>query len=293
MAGTYDDAPGARMGWDADGSLLFAAEIAIGSHTVGMSPGKPWDVATQQEKENVNDENHLSDWALSGNDFLSCLIFPETRDIDGVFFASPNLSNGGSDYSQDTTNGIDGSWTTMSYTGFDWDFDEDYRDNIDAQALTGVRCVRWFNSATSIDLAAMHIYGSMASGSTPDRIIFLDEASGLEFGQSTDDISIMDFGDRPRGSIIDFEFRLRNNSTVAGNNLTATTIALTREALEGVMDTWMTYDEAGGGFMTSETVTSLAPETNSALLTLRLDVDPAASLFVWAARTKVAVTTWS
>ncbi len=293
MAGTYNDAPGARMGWDADGSILLSADPNIGGFTVGMSPREEWVEASLANRQNANDENHISDWALSGNDFLVALIFPEKRDIDGVFFASPTISAGGSDYSVDTTNAVDGSWTTMSYVGFDWDIDEDYRDNIDAQSLTGVRCVRWFNSATSIDLSAMHIYGSMATGETPDRIIFLDEDSGLEFGQSTDDISIMDFGDRPRGSIIDFEFRVRNNSTVAGNNLTATTIVLTREALFGSMDTWMTYDEAGGGFMTSETVTSLAPETNSGLLTLRLDIADAASLQVWAARTKVAVTTWA
>ncbi len=292
MAGEYNDAPGARMGWDADGSILLSASVNTGTFTVGQSPGAPWAEASLANRQNVNNEDASDDWALSGNDFLAALIFPELRDIDGVFFASPTLQTGGSDFSVDTTNAIDGAWTTMSYVGFDWDLDEEYRDNIDGQSLTGVRCVRFFNSATSIDLSAMHIYGSIASGETPDRIIFLDEASGLEFGQSTAP-EIMDFGDRPRGSIIDHEFRLRNNSTVAGNNLTATTIVLTREALEGVMDTWMTYDEAGGGFMTSETVTSLAPETNSGLLTLRLDVDPAAQLFVWAARTKVAVTTWA
>ncbi|MCH7473667.1 MAG: hypothetical protein IIA27_03255, partial [Gemmatimonadetes bacterium] len=137
------------------------------------------------------------------------------------------------------------------------------------------------------------VYGLISSGETPDRILFLDEATGLEFGTGGSTPDIMDFGDRPRGSIIDHEFRLRNNSTVAGNNLTATTIVLTREAQHGDMDMWMTYDLDGGGFMTTETVTSLAPETNSALLTMRLDVDDAAVLFVWAARTRVAVTTWA
>lgn len=293
MADSYNDAPGARMGWDADGSILLKVDPNSGSFTVGMSPRKPWVEASLANRQNVNNEDASDDWSHSGSDMFAALIFPETRDIDGIFFGSDSMASGGSDYSQDTTNAIDGSWTTLSYTGFSYFADEQYRDNIDAQSLTGVRCVRFFNGQVSRDLNAMHIYGSMASGSTPDRIIFLDEDSGLEFGQSTDDISIMDFGDRPRGSIIDFEFRLRNNSTVAGNNLTATTIVLTREALQGVMDTWMTYDEAGGGFMTSETVTSLAPETNSALLTLRLDIDDAAQLFVWAARTKVAVTTWA
>ncbi len=292
MAGTYNDAPGARMGWDADGSILLSADPNVGGFTVGMSPAETWVEASLANRENANDEDHVSDWPLSGNDFLCALIFPELRDIDGVFFASPTITSTGSDYSLNTTNAIDGSWTTLDYIGFDWDLDDDYRDNIDAQSLTGVRCVRFFNSATSIDLSAMHVYGSIASGETPDRLLFLDESSGLEFGQSTAP-EIMDFGDRPRGSIIDHEFRLRNNSTVAGNNLTAATNVLTREALFGSMDTWMTYDEAGGGFMTSETVTSIAPESNSGLLTMRLDVDDAASLAVWAARTRVATTTWS
>ncbi len=291
--GFYADVPGARMGLDADGSILLAAEMAVGSFTVGMSPGKVWDTPTQAEKDRVNNEDASDDWALAGNDFLSCMIFPEKRDIDGVFFASPNVTSGGSDYSTNTTNGIDGSWTTLSYTGFTWLLDDKYRTDIAAKSLTGVRAVRFFNGSTSQDLSAMHVYGLIASGETPDRILFLDEATGLEFGSGGSAPEIMDFGDRPRGSIFDHEFRLRNNSTVAGNNLTATTIALTREALVGVMDTWMTYDEDGGGFMTSETVTSLAPETNSALLTMRLDIPDLATLFVWAARTKVAVTTWA
>lgn len=291
--GFYADVPGARMGLDADGSVLLAAEINTGSFTVGMSPGKAWDTPTQGEKDFVNNEDASDDWALAGNDFLACMIFPETRDIDGVFFASPNVTSGGSDYSTNTTNGIDGSWTTMSYTGDTWIGDDKYRTDIDAQALTGVRAVRFFNGSTSQDLAAMHVYGLIASGQTPDRLLFLDEATGLEFGSGGSTPDIMDFEDRPRGSIEDHEFRLRNNSTVAGNNLTATTNVLTREALEGPMAAWMTYDEAGGGFMTSETVTSLAPETNSGLLTMRLDIPDAAQIFVWAARTRVATTTWA
>ncbi len=293
MAGFYADVPGARMGLDADGSILLAAELAVGVFTVGMSPRTEWDVPTQTEKDNVNNEDRLDDWALAGNDFLTCMIFPEKRDVDGVFFGSPSVTQGGSDYSTDTTNGVDGSWTTLAYVPASWNDDQQYRTGINAQSLTGVRSVRWFNGATSQDVAAIHVYGLISSGETPDRILFLDEDTGLEFGTGGSTPDIMDFGDRPRGSIIDHEFRVRNNSTVAGNNLTATTIVLTREAQHGDMDMWMTYDLDGGGFMTSETVTSLAPETNSALLTMRLDIDDAAVLFVWAARTRVAVTTWA
>lgn len=292
MAGAYNDAPGARMAVDADGTIGLYCILAVGSFTVGMPPPVPWTEMSAAQLIQVNNEDASDDINLGGNDYLTAIIFPETRDIDGVFFGSNALSNSASDYSLDTTNAVDGSFTTLSYAGFAWTNDDDYRDNITSKSITGVRCLRFFNGQINADVSAWHVYGSIASGQTPDRILFLDEASGLEFGQSTAP-EIMDFGDRPRGSILDHEFRLRNNSTVAGNNLTATTIALTREALTGSMDTWMTYDEAGGGFMTSETVTSLAPETNSALLTLRLDVDDAATLFVWAARTKVAVTTWS
>lgn len=290
--GTYNDAPGARMALDADGSIGFYQISSSATFGVGDPPAAAWNEMTSAERIKMNNEDASDDITLSGGDYWAGWLFPELRDIDGVFFASDNVSGGGSDYSTNTTNAVDGTWTTMSYVGIQWIADDLYRDNIDAQSLTGVRCVRAFNTSTGADIRGLHVYGSIASGETPDRLLFLDESSGLEFGQSTAP-EIMDFEDRPRGSIIDFEWRLRNNSAVAGNNLTANTITINREALTGVMDTWMTYDEGGGGFMTSESITSLAPETNSALLTTRLDVADAASLFVWAARTKVAVASWS
>ncbi len=292
MAGAYNDYPGARMGIDADGTIGLLSQADGTTFVAGRAPAIAWTEMSGAQMTSLNNEDASDDIFGPHNDHEVCIIFPEKRDIDGLFMAWDAITSGGTSYSADTTNGIDGSWTTLSYAGFDWDADDEYRDNIQGLSQTGVRAIRHFNGAQNADWRGAHTYGSMASGETPDRIIFLDEASGLEFGQSTAPEQ-MDFGDRPRGSIKDHEFRVRNNSTVAGNNLTATTIVLTREALTGSMDTWMTYDENGGGFMTSETVTSLAPETNSALLTMRLDIADAATLFVWAARTKVAVTTWA
>jgi len=281
------------MGIDADGSIaLFAA--ADGTTFVnGRPPKEPWKELNTAELIQINSEDASDNLFGLSLDQEFCVIFPEKRDIDGMFWAWDNTLNTGMSSSVDTTNGIDGVWVDLSTTGFDWDIDDEYRDNITGFSLTGIRAIRAYNGSNQADWSAAHTYGSMASGETPDRIIFLDEDTGLEFGSGGSTPDIMDFGDRPRGSIKDHTFRLRNNSTVAGNNLTATTIVLTREALELSMDTWMTYDEAGGGFMTTETVTSLAPETNSALLTMRLDIDDAAVLYVHAARTKVAVTTWA
>lgn len=293
MAGSYNDAPAARMAVSGDGSIGLMAEADGTSFVVGRPPRSPWLNLSQASMDMLDSEDASDNIFGNWLDTESCIIFPEKRDIDGLFLAWDQIQGGGTSTSVDTTNGVDGTWVDQSYTGFVWSADDEYRDNIQAFSLTGIRSVRHYNTANQPDWAAFHCYGTFASGETPDRIIFLDEGTGLEFGSGGSTPDIMDFGDRPRGSIFDHEFRVRNNSTVAGNNLTATTIVLTSEVREGVMNTWMTYNEAGGAFSASETVTSLAPETNSALLVMRLDIADAAQLFVWAARTKVAVTTWA
>lgn len=286
MAGSYPDAPSRRFAWDADGSV-----------GVVFQPAFPPETFSAASKAELNDEDAVQvDIFSNASAGLYCaVLFPELREVDGFFFALGGDGSGTSataavQASTNTTNGRDGSWATVaaSYNYVRNPSLSSYRSPTSANESNrrGVRFhwAAWDHSGTTVDEpVSLHLYGTFAAGETPDRLLFIDETTGLEY------TAPVDYGDTPRGSSEDRELRIRNNSA----SLTANTIQYTAEDLYRGAASWYTFTLPGGAtFQSTQQVASLAPATSSGIITARR-ITPASALQLYAARWKVNVGSWS
>lgn len=295
MAGSYPDAPSRRMAWHEDGTVGWYRYQggdnwgALGAGVTHMS---------SSQKINLNNEDDTSILSSQGNSVYWALIFPEPRDTYGVFLdwygqTEPTLRD--VQWSADTTNGISGTWTEFisSRTSPEDSVINRYRTEIDVVSFAAVRSIRGIVYDVSIfdepsRLMAVHIYGAIASGETPDRILFIDNSTGLEF------TSVHDWGDVPRGTTLDKNIKIKNNSA----SLVASDIDFTFDDLTLSSDAWYTLSDSGGAF--SSTLNVAGPIAAGAsypaadVIRIRLTIsDAETSLGLQSAYLRAFVNTWT
>lgn len=289
MAGNYMDAPSDRIAWDRDGSV---AVLLRGGDTT---------LVPVSDRRLLNDEDETS---ISLTDQNIAVIFPIPMDLVSVFFAATLSRN---DYtwrietSKDTTNGLDGTWSTQFQTGFtaDRNVKPDYRmadeqltlqDNSPSSDLRGIRFMVTpaTGSATTwtSTVKALHLYGVPAQTATKDRLAFWDPVLDVKLPPY-----YFDWGNVPRSTSADRVFRLKNLST----NRNATDIDLYAEALtpgNPTVDGMHTFSLDGVSFLTGLVLPALAPGEISPPITVRRTVPSNAQVSVWSARIAADVNLW-
>lgn len=245
-------------------------------------------------------------------DFMGfCMIFPEYRDVYGIYWWYDSVRGvpypiGAAEqndfqYSSNTTNGVDGDWTTVlegpdrgwckAYT--DYAGDLYYRSLIyDAFEAPAVRALRWWAYAVYslgdqwVTMSMIHVYGMISAGQTPDRIIVLDYDTGLEYD------AVEDWGDVPRGTVLERRIQIKNLSPT----LAATSFTLDFKGLTGDSHEWYEIKDWGGSYSDTLDITSVAAgatyPSGGNYLTVKLDVPNDAKLSVAAAWLDVSVPTW-
>jgi len=205
------------------------------------------------------------------------LIFPELRDIDGSWAVHDNLDDGrGILHSADSSNGLNGTWTSQTtvvgevFSGVAVPITS-YRDHVFAWSQTAKRAMQLFGFDNGVtggkNYRDFEIYGEISSGETPDRLLYIDDRTGLEFGTPHD------YSNRPRGMAQDVSMRIKNNS----GTLTASTIDVSRGRTGTAEDdatSWWEFDN-GAGFAATFEVASLAAGIEDTFVT-RLVVPGAA-----------------
>jgi hypothetical protein len=151
--------------------------------------------------------------------------FPESREVTGTWVYGWNEAGNGSPQpinelkgSNDSTNGLDGTWETASMpsgfparnTAYDW------RGGIVPVSFTGGKKVIRTNQYSPYGAAMMnaHWFGEKVAGQTPDDIIFInhDDTPGGEY------TACEDFGDQPLATTVVRQFRLKNTSATKTAN---------------------------------------------------------------------------
>jgi len=206
------------------------------------------------------------------------VFFPELRDITAIFGTHWITNNTvdaiqaltGLEGSADTTNGIDGTWsaaTVAAYPPAVNDLDS-WRKSIKAvSGLDGVKAIRftWVIGTFRLwkGMYALHLYGKKTAGQTVDDILFLDAEDGdAEFAIP------QDFGDRPAGTSVQHQIKIKNASTT----LTASTVTLT---VYDANDLIRISDSSSGPWETSMVIASLAANTKSDVIYIKCET-PAA-----------------
>lgn len=269
------------MAYDIDGSAGFVNVGSLRSLTAG-------------EMTTLNSETGVA-VSRTGDNLTSYIgvVFPQLRDIVGVnhglsFAGNTTGQSKAFQTSVDTTNGSDGVWVTQTASMV---LSTNYRTGITTYSLTNIKGVRWNvvtgQSFAGVNFGQFHVYGTIASGLTPDRLRLWHPTLDQELAGA-----YFDYGDQVRGAgPLDKTFRVKNNSsTLQANNVVLAVSALTDTTPTVVGQ--MTLSQ-GGAFASTQTITSIAAGAISAVCTLRYSVSASASLSVWRQRVTATPSSWS
>ena len=249
------------------------------------------------ESDNSGQPSLLCDWVA--------LIFPESRDIDGFFIALARATGGSIvdkvEVSANTTSGADGSWTQIQaqYTiPGGAAVNPNYRTDYKAATALGQRAVRITPGARGAlgtgnwAWAAVHVYGSISPGQNPNRLSIWNASADARASANT-----FDWGDSPRGSSADKQFRVKNlSSTLSANSVRISTEVLTEASVAGAptVASQHTLSTDGTTFAATVNVGNLAPGAISGVLTIRRNTPSNAQLGPWALRVVAeALSGWS
>jgi hypothetical protein len=279
MAGNYPDPPFNRMAWDRDGSQAY--QLANDGLSVARA-------LTSTEIRQLNNETPEGAVLFAGSAFYIVVLFPELRDLQAIMLAAVNNTSV-IQTSADTTNGVDGTWTTITTTQAA-DNPVAYRTTIQTETATGVRAVRILNSAIAFSSGfyTLHLYGHPSTGQNLDR---------LEWWHPTLDQSLiltpahLDWGNRPRSTTATKQIRLKNFSSV----LTANSITVGMEALSDSSPTFVSQHQFSLDnvtFTPTLSISTLAPGDITGIIYVKQTLSSTASLSLWTQRIYADAGAW-
>ncbi len=267
---------GERVPYDSDGTACLFLDKNLNS-SVPFS---------QNVIESLNSDTrpNLENSDIYGNWYFCC-VFPQPRDIKGVYVRHELWQNTlpAAEYSPDTTNGIDGTWITLGSIETGGNMRNDIRA-CNGPSAKGIRLKSNNNSATKIQ--RVHIYA--------DPVI-IDEQR-LDFWHATEDRPLSgqeaNWGDIPRGSSGDLEFRVKNLSS----SKTAQQIQLGFHALDPGNPSnpgqHLLKAPNSSQFLSAININDLAPTAVSGVITLRRVTDMQAQLGLYTVTMKAEPVSW-
>ena len=274
MAGFYPDVPGARIPYDVDGTIWYVY-------------GTPPSVISNANVINLNDESSSALSSPQDGGTIFC-IFPAPRDISHMCVIT-HASGVSTQYSSDTTNGIDGTWTAgPSFpSAISPSTNPLYRTNITAVNLTGIKSIKFtfnFGGAYTSRIQTIHMYGSW---SAPGDVLRGWHPTLNQALIGAD----LDFGDAMQGTTATKTFRIKNISA----SLTANSVVVSDEVLTNMTpDIPAQYDYSLDGTNFSQTVTipSIGPGAISSVVTVRRTTAANAALGLHSIRIKAVAGSW-
>lgn len=280
MAGFYADVPANRWAYHLDGTKLFTKDSSNTLYEVTSSAAS------------INDEDVANGIDLnSRNAFI--LIFPELRNLQAYFISTNNESTsyftpGSLEVSSNTTNGLDGTWSTVQnpWVRTNNSTVPQYRTAIQSAAASSIKAIRFnFNDTQSgwYDyLRALHLYGTIPLTENPDRLIFWEPVNNNETPGP-----YFDWGDIPLSTAQTKQFRIKNNSAT----LTASSISVSAGAQTYTMAVEFSTDNTS--FISSIDIGNLAPGATSSVLYVRRTVPATETIRVQAIRMTATASSWS
>lgn len=289
MAGNYPDVPSWRMSYDVDGTQGYW----MLSNFVGVNAQ-----ASQANLVSMNDESISTNWPPSGifSGTAVCLIFPELRDLDGMYiaFTEGALVLNTLQTSEDTTNGVDGIWTNYPIppTSSVADTVTRMRNFIMASTVLGIKAIRWqWNSSgggTLSRTSTCHIFGEPSPGENLQRLEIWDPILDERLSPVG-----LDWGDVPRNTVEIREFRIKNMDPVLTANSVRAAMAILTDTTPSVVGQ-MAISKDGSSWGAQQTLSSpLGPGDISPVMYIRRTTPANATLSLWWYRLFADCTSWT
>lgn len=283
MAGSYPDIPAPRMAYDRDGSQVFIVTPTGGATQKAAS-----------EMKTMNGESLAGMASVTGGGGWMVMIFPELRDISAYCMADQFNGVTAIETSTNTTNGFDGTWTSLGTVSHAPVTLASIRSNIhtvSGAGTTGVKAIRFAQTSglSGITFFFLHLYGTPSAGQNPNRLEFWHPTLNQSLNITP---AYLDWGDRPRSTVLSRQVRLKNLSS----SLTATSVVVGVEALTDTSPTMvsqyaLSWD--GTTFSPTLTISSLSPGQISAGIIVRQTLLSNAVLSLWTQRLYAQAGVWA
>lgn len=305
--GYYDDPPSRRMAFDQDGTIVLGVRGDL-SEVYEF---------TESDRIAINNESEdsINLFEGSGSMYLT-FIFPERRNVTHYYAAwnktyhYADIAGDVVQWSNDTTNGMDGTWTT---TAVSWQTNTDNADGatsprttpgfpdmrtqLNSLPVSGVKAIRFrcvttsFAGVNSYRIFSHHLYGHKAAGETPHRMDFV-------FFDASDILQDLDFGDQARNterywspsSVLNVggALYLRNRSP----SLVATDVSLTVEDLTGDMTSNITISLNDTSYATQANWPAIQPQQMVGPIYVKHKVPINEPLGLQTCRLRITVGSW-
>jgi hypothetical protein len=261
----YPALPDHRMAYDNDGTLVYYGRLADGAiATVAGATLLEW-----QDMDLVNPASPTWGGTGTGTDVGGVIwfFFPEQREITGQFVIYNTFGGLGSSLkfqgSNDTANGLDGTWELASLPGgaAAWANAHSWRSGIKPVSFTGpkknLRIVATPNNQNNQFFTVLHLYGEPAAGQMAHDLVYInhDDTPGVAFTAAED------FGDQPLGTTVVRQFRIKNTSATR----TATNLNIQLNDAEFVI-----AENPAGPWVVTINLASLGPGAESPTYYIRL-----------------------
>lgn len=287
MAGNYPDAPSWRMAYDVDGTQCFHW-IDGASSLTQLSPAQIVE---------LNDESWTTGFSGPDGAWNNWLfIFPELRDFDARYIAT-RATNVWEVHevlvSTDTTNGVDGTWTSMGTSTKDGTLPPVYRTDFVAATALGIKAVKvranYGGAQLSTNIQVAHLFGEPAPGENLQRLEIWHPTLDQRLGPAD-----LDWGDVPRNSSEIRSFRIKNmHPTLTANSVRAAMSILT-DTTPSVVGQMSISKDGGSTWGAQQTLTSpLGPEAISPVLQIRRQTPANATLSLWWYRVFANCSSWT
>lgn len=279
MTGIYPDVPGPRMAYDRDGTVVA---YLTNASTGPVTPLNTVNILALNDEE---DDGAVQPTLATSSALV--WVFPELRDLSGAFVP---LTAGSLQTSANTTNGVDGTWTTRIASFSSLGMSEtsvSARTNIQALSVTGVRAVKVICGSGPATPDFIHLYGTPSSGENPNRLSFwhptLDqEITGAYF----------DWGDFSQGTTATRDFRIKNRSSTYTANSITVSMDCPSDTTPTVLSQHFVSPD-GVSFGSSASAGTLAPGAISSVMTLKRDISASAVLSLWTMRLRASASSWT
>lgn len=277
MAGSYPDVPSWRLPYDRDGTQLFV------SGDLNNLVERPTSWLTT-----LNDEGGTTPGRLDHAWYV--FFFPRLMDLDAVVIATAaSHATDGISTSPDTTNGADGTWTTLTGAGLTGHSKPALRNNIGSVSALGVRAFRFRQNQNYSQsyVYNVHMFGEPSAGENADKLQVVQTATDARVAPAS-----FDFGNVPRGATNVRQFRIKNLSGA----LTANDIIVSFETLTDTtpsIDGQHTVSADQTTYAAQVNIGSLAPGVTSSVIDLRQVIASNAALGIWTGRVTAVAGSWT
>lgn len=207
-----------RMPYDVDGTVVgyrmpnsssTSLEAAVFNYGVGQ-----W--LTSEQMALLNSASRGNTLNSTTYPYGFWFFFPEAREIENLGYLfrydirNPTYNQLVIQGSNDTANGIDGTWESAIASPPDFSTRADWwrECNVPISFSTSYKVIRMamLTYGNGTGLQAIHLYGRKAAGSAPDDLLFCNL-------DGTEKTALLDWGDTPEGTTKIDSFTVKNSST--------------------------------------------------------------------------------